>query len=472
MNLHDIYKNFFAASLSRLFTAFVGLVIIGLLTRHLGQAGYGAYETVLSYLFIFTILADFGLHVIHVREISRHPEKEEFISGNIFTLRLISLISVTVLALIIVGFLPYSGEIKKGIMIASIFVLFSSLSQVISGIFQKHNNFYLVSFADILTRLIQLALVFYAVKNDYGLLAFVWILSLTAAAQFGIIFFISRRFSKFSLVFNIDFSKKILKASLPVALSLLFTAIYIRTDVLMLSLMKSQADVGIYRLASKLLETLVFFPALLVELTMPSFSRFAFGARDIFNEVFRKTFNILLILAVPTVVYLIFLSGPIVLILGGDNFASSALPLKILALVVGLVFLNNLGGKALIAADFQRTGMWIYISGAILNIVANLLVIPRFSYLGASVSTLITEMLVTASMFYVLYAKTGFSPEIKRTLKLILAGLAMAAVVNYSKENNILVPFALGLASYFPLAYFIGGINKEEIMEILKPQRV
>ena len=409
--MEKIYKNFFVASASRLITAFIGLIIIGFLTRHLGQTGYGAYETILSYLFIFTVLADFGLHIIHVREISRIAggqgfKKESFISGNIFTLRLLLLVSVIILALAINSFLPYSEEVKRGILIASIFVVFSSLSQILSGIFQKYEAFFYVSISDVLTRLIHLVLVFYAVKSNLGLLAFIWILSFIALIQFWAVFFISRRFVKFPLTLNFDFAKKILKASFPVALSILFTAIYIRTDALMLSLMKPPSDVGVYRLAAKVLETVVFFPALLVELTMPSLSRFALDSGELFKKRFKKTFNFLFISALPVVIGLFLFSGPIVRILGGEDFLSSALPLRILSFVVGLVFLNNLSGKALIALDLQKAGMKIYIFGAILNILLNLLVIPRYGYIGASVTTLITEVLVTIMMFAVLYQKT------------------------------------------------------------------
>jgi len=421
--LTSIYKNFFIASVSRFITALLGLAIIGFLTRHLGQAGYGAYETILSYLFIFTVLADFGLHIIHVREISRlpaeggGPEKEGLISGSIFTLRLLSLILVIVLALIIGAFLPYSKEIKEGVLIASVFVLFSSLSQILAGIFQKYQTFYLVSFSDVLTKLVQLGLVFYAVRAGLGLLSFIWILSLTAGIQFAAVFFLSRRFIRFGLVFDFSYAQKILKASLPVAISILFTAIYIRTDALMLSLMKPISDVGIYRLSAKILEALVFFPALLVELTMPSFSRLAFKKEDAFDAVFKRTFNILFLMAVPVVLGLVIFAKPIVLILGGEEFAASALPLRILALVVGMVFLNNLGGKALIALEFQKAGMWVYLSGAVLNIFSNLLVIPKYSYIGVSLTTLMTETLVTAMLFSILYKKTGFKPVLKNALR-------------------------------------------------------
>ena len=426
MNFRRIYQNFFIAALSRLLTALIGLVIIGVLTRELGQTGYGAYETVLSYLFIFTVLADFGLHVVHVREISRLPAKalpglrsrscfggvgaqaghgpeERFISGNIFTLRLVLVLLTVLAAALVAAFLPYPAEVKNGIIIASAFVVFSSLSQILAGIFQKHENFYFVSASDLVSRLVQMALVIWAAKNNHGMVSFLAILSLSAGLQFGIILSLSRRLVDFRLGIDWDYAKRILKSSLPIALSILFTAIYIRTDALMLSLMKPAADVGIYRLPAKLLETLVFFPALLVELAMPSFSYLAFRAKDQFYAAYWKIFNFLLAIAVPVVALLYFFAEEVVVILGGSEFAASAGPLRILSLVIGLVFLNNLNGKVLITLDLQKKGVIVYLSGAVLNIVLNFIFITKYSYIGASLTTLVTEVIVTVWMFGILF---------------------------------------------------------------------
>lgn len=403
MNFSKLYQNFFIAAFSRLLTAVIGLVIIGVLTRELGQTGYGAYETVLSYLFIFTVLADFGLHVVHVREISRHGDEEKFISGNIFSLRLVLVVLTVLLAALVSLFLPYPSEVKNGMIIASAFVVFSSLSQILAGIFQKHDNFYLVSASDLVSRLVQMFLVLWAAQNNYGMLYFLGILSLSAGLQFGMILSLSRRLVDFPLGIDWSYAKKILKSSWPVALSILFTAIYIRTDALMLSLMKGPADVGIYRLPAKLLETLVFFPALLVELAMPSFSYLAFKAKEQFLAAYRKIFNALLVIAVPTVVLLYFFAERVVVILGGSEFAASAAPLRILSLVIGLVFLNNLNGKVLITLDLQKKGVVVYLFGAALNIVLNLIFIPRYSYMGAAWTTLVTEVVVTSWMFGILF---------------------------------------------------------------------
>ena len=277
------------------------------------------------------------------------------------------------------------------------------MSQILAGIFQKHENFYFVSASDLVSRLVQMALVIWAAKNNHGMVSFLAILSLSAGLQFGIILSLSRRLVDFRLGIDWDYAKRILKSSLPIALSILFTAIYIRTDALMLSLMKPAADVGIYRLPAKLLETLVFFPALLVELAMPSFSYLAFRAKDQFYAAYWKIFNFLLAIAVPVVALLYFFAEEVVVILGGSEFAASAGPLRILSLVIGLVFLNNLNGKVLITLDLQKKGVIVYLSGAVLNIVLNFIFIPKYSYIGASLTTLVTEVIVTVWMFGILF---------------------------------------------------------------------
>lgn len=469
MDFHKISYNMIFAASSRFITALIGLAVISLLSRHLGQAGYGAYSTVLAYVFIFSVMADFGLHTIHVREISRYPQKEQFISSTIFTLRLILLLLVTIMAITISIFLPYSSDIKLGIFIATLFIIFSSLSQILGGIFQKYNTFYLVSLSDVFSRLIQLGLVFWAVKAGYGFLSFLLIVSFIAGIHFGIIFKLSRRFIKIFLKIDWSFFKKITKLSFPIAVSILFTTIYFRIDTIILSLMKSRADVGIYSLSSKVLESIIFFPALFTELIMPSLSYTAFKLKVDFFSIFKRAFNLLVIFAIPTVILLFILAEKIVIILAGQEFIYSAQPMKILAFAVGLIFLGNLGGRSLIALDLQRQGMWIYIIGAIFNVLSNIIVIPKYGYIGASFTTLFTEIIVIFSIFWLIYKKTQYKIELRTLEKVLLSGFFMSVPIYFFKDYNILIPAFIGLLAYFSFLYLIKGFTKEDI-KILMPK--
>lgn len=456
-------ENLIIAIGSRVITALIGLIVIGLISRHLGQAGFGSYATILNYLIFFSIFADFGLHFFHVREISRNQEKEEFISSNIFTLRLILLIFISLFSVLISLFLPYAKEIKIGILIATNFITFSSLSQIIGGIFQKYNSFYIISISDVLSRIIQLILVFLAIKKNLGVLAFISITSFISLIHFLIIFQLSKKFLKIILKINWLFIKEVLKKSYPIALSILFSAIYLRIDVLMLSLLKSREDVGIYGISVKVLETILFFPALYTELIMPSLSYSALKLKKDFYEILRKAFNILIIFGVLTVVYLFVLAPKISIIVGGKDFLISYRPTQILSFAIGLIFLGNLGGKALIALDFQKQAMWIYFTGAIFNIIANLIFIPRWSYLGASFVFLLTQILVTSLIFSLIYKKIKEKMDFNIIIKSFSAGLITAFTIYKFRETNILIPLFIGLIVYLFILYIIKGFKNEDL---------
>ncbi len=80
------YNTIIAAG-ARIIGLALSLVILGFITRYLGQAGFGYYATILAFLYFFTILADLGLYSICLRDISRPRADEKKIASNAFTLR-------------------------------------------------------------------------------------------------------------------------------------------------------------------------------------------------------------------------------------------------------------------------------------------------------------------------------------------------------------------------------------------------
>lgn len=468
MEINKVSANLGIAVIARLVTAFLALVIIGLMTRHLGSSGYGEYTTVMAYLFMFSILADFGLYTIMIREISHEGAKESHIASNIFTLRLFLVMSLVVAAILISRFLPYSDSVKAGIIIASLFTIFSSLSQILGGIYQKYLRFYFVSISDIITRVIQLAIVYFAITRGLGFLAFIWAVAISSGVHFLIIFLIAQNYIKIRFKINTFFWKKILKIALPVAASIIFTLVYFRLDTVMLSLMKPSADVGIYGVSVKVLEFVIFLPAMYVGLILPLLSRFARGDRESFSKIFKKTYDYLAILMVPIVVYLFVLSENIVRVIGGNDFIASAEPLKFLALAVGFIFFGSLGGQSVVALNLQKFGMWAYLSGAVLNFSTNLIFIPIFSFNGAAATTLLTEILVVVMLFRLIKKKAGYIPSFRVIKKALTSGLIMALLIYPVRDYNIFIPLILGAIIYFAILYLLKGYDKKDIREFFK----
>ena len=369
------------------------------MTRALGPEGFGVYSTIFAYLFLFTILADMGLYTLTVREISQNPESEVRITSSMFTLRLFLVCMVAVLACLVAVFMPYNPLVKSGIIIGSFSMITTSLVQVLMGVFQKHLRLGRVAVAEVIARAMQLLIVFILVnQHSTGVLPYVWVAVAVGAAQLLLTVVFSRRLVPFRLLIDWDYWKRILVPAIPIALSLICTLIYFKIDTVMLSLMKSPADVGVYALGYKVLEIVIFFPAMYVGLVMPMLSQKANNPPE-FKIVMRSAFKVLFVGALLSSVVLIAGARPIIHLVGGVEYGAGVAVLRILALAVAVIFFGNLGGNAIVALNVQKQGVWIYASGAVFNILANLVFIPRYSYYAAAWNTVATELLVTIGMF-------------------------------------------------------------------------
>jgi len=136
--ISKIAKNTLYQAFSKFFGAIIGLLTVGLMTRYLGQTGYGYYTTIIAFLQFFGVLADFGLQMTTTKILSEPNSDNSQIFGNIFTLRIISSIFFLGSSVLIVWLIPYPLLIKQGITIASLSFFFISLQSIFISIFQKN----------------------------------------------------------------------------------------------------------------------------------------------------------------------------------------------------------------------------------------------------------------------------------------------------------------------------------------------
>lgn len=468
------YNTVFSAG-ARIVAVALSLFSLGIIARYLGKEGFGDYSLILSFLYVFNILADLGLYSLMTREISRPEADEKKIASNIFTLRLVALFVFLSLAVILVWVFPYTQRVKLGIVIASFGYLFLSASQVLMGIFQKYLKIDKAGIADIVGRLTQLALVVIFIYFRLGLFWLLISLNISCVVNFIFNWVFAKKYVRFGLAFDFPFWKNIFKETLPIAASIVLTLVYFKFDTIFLSLkfinrgsINPMADVGVYNVAYKILEGLIYFPSMFVGLIMPILSRFALSEKEQFKRVFQKTFDVLVIFVVPIMIGLMVLAGPIVVLIGGKDFVDSAPVLKILSIAVGLIFFGNLFGSSIIALNRQKTGACIYLGGMIFNIVTNLIFIPKYSYLGASWTTVATELLVTVLMFLLIYKDIKYAPSLRPALKSLFSGLMMFLFLALFAGKNIFFLIGGGALVYFAFLYLAKGITKKDINLLTK----
>jgi len=199
---------------------------------------------------------------------------------------------------------------------------------------------------------------------------------------------------------------------------------------------------------------------------LPLLSRFKDSDPERFKSIFQRSFDTLVTLACPLVIGVLFLARPIMTFIGGAEFAISGISLQILIFAVAIIFVGNLFGHTIVALDKQKKMMWAYITGAFLSIVTNLIFIPSFSYIGASVTTVFVEIVVVIWGGIIIYKTIRFLPNLRILVKSILCSLSMIPILTIFSQVNFIVLIISSSILYFGTLYLMGGIKKEVLKEL------
>lgn len=447
MSVKKIFYNTILQSAGKIISVVLGLVTIAYLTPYLGQIGFGEYTTVTAYMGFVGILADLGLYLIATKEISRAGADEKKILGNIFSLRF-----ATVTALLCLGaaaslFFPYSAAVKKSMFVGILAFSFVSGTQVLVGIFQKYLVFYQLIASEIVQRLALLISTALFIFWKLDLIYFIWSIAIANALHFFISLHLSRRLVPFRLEFDYRFWFEILSKSWPLAFSVVLNLIYFKADTLILSILKRPEDVGTYGLSYKFLEVLLSFPAMFAGLIMPFLAKYAFVEWPKYRQYLQKSLDAILLVIVPMVASVFFFARPIVNLVGGQIYPDADTVLKILIFATAIIYVGNLLGYTVVALDSQKKMIAGYFLGTAVGLLSYLIFIPRFSYFGAAVGTVIVELAVASYAYFLTSKKSGYFPNFKILSKALLSIFPCALLFYFTNFFWMLEIFA-GLLIY------------------------
>ncbi|MCX6766963.1 MAG: flippase [Candidatus Moranbacteria bacterium] len=445
----------------------LALVGIGFITRYLGKDGFGDYSTVLAFFFFFGAIGDLGLYAISTREISRPESDEEEILGNVFSIRVISSLLIVAISLLLAYFLPYSSAVKTGIVISALAYVFSSGYSVLIGLFQKRLAMDKVAIGEFVGKIVQVAVIVLAVKYNLGFQAIIWTLLLNMVVSFLIVFIWSRWYVKFRPAFDLGVWEKFLKESYPVGISAIIVFAYFKLDTILLSILKTSSDVGIYNAAYKVLENVSFFPAMFVGLVMPIMSRYIFHERKKFELVADKTFKVFLVLTTPLFIGTVFLAPSIIRLIGGSGFMEAVPVLRLLAAAMIFIFFGNFFTNVIIAGSLQKKLMGILLFCAVFNVSLNLILIPRYSYIGAAITSSLTEGLVVVLSCFIAWKNLKYFPSFAKILPILVSGAGMALVFHYLQSFNFALLAASGIFTYILLLWLFRAVSLDEMESII-----
>jgi O-antigen/teichoic acid export membrane protein len=445
----------------------IGVLTIAIMTRYLGQIGFGQYSTIMAYLQLFAILVDMGLSLTVIRLISDTIYEKEKAINNIFTFRFFSALIFLGIAPLVVIFFPYDNFVKIGIAVAAISFFISSLNQILISLFQKELKLNGVAIAEVSGRLVLLILVAYFAFADKGLLAIIWAVVLGSLINFILNYLFALKFVKIKFAFDWHVWKRIFQITWPLALSIALNLVYFKADTLILSLTRSQAEVGIYNAPYRVLEILISFIYLFVGIIFPILTA-AWLQKNIerFKDIFQKTFDALVMISVPMVFGTFFVAKNLMLLIAGPEFLASGDLLKIIIIATAIIFVNSIFGFTIVTLDKQRQIVWAYVIVAIVSLIGYIFTIPRYGYYGAAIFTVISEAMIFGFNIIVVVKSTKFWPKLVIFPKALLASLPVCIILYFLANINVILQIIIATIVYAVFIYLFKGISKEFIKEI------
>ena len=411
--------------------SFVSLFTIAAVTRALGPSSFGDYVAAAAFLGIPLLVGDLGMSWTVLREISKHPEKRERVMGVSIVVRSMAAAVILTVAVVIALLLPFNDQVHYAIAVGALGAFFNLADLSLMPVLQAELRMQWVVVVTIVSRLLTLGFVLALIALDYGFHEIVWAYVVGSAANFLLDVIVVRRLVGIRLIFDLRYGWSLLGGSIMVAIAYGMGMAYWYVDRVLLALLGSSKDVGLYGAAFKYVE-LSFIPISAISISIfPVLARsFAEDEGSRVPQLLQWSIDIMLLASVPVCAFAIAYSGGLIELVGGADFAPAAPALQVLGFLIVAVFVSSAFERALIAGNRER--LLGALNGVILavNIVLNVIFIPVYGYMAVAVVSLATTVVWILLAGFLTHRHFGFTPRFRFTGLVVVGGAAMTAILS------------------------------------------
>lgn len=433
------------------------------MARYLGAANFGILSFAISFTGIFSVLADLGLSTLTIREVARNKSLSGKYLVNITLIKLV-LVTITFLAIsVAINLLGYPQQTINIVYIIALSVIVGNFSLIFHSLYQAFEKMEYVSLAQIVTGIIMFFGIIYAIQNNYNIFSFglIYLLTSTVILILNIIIY-TLKFESPKLEIDLIFWKILLYQAIPLSLLTIVSSVSFRIDTVFLSILTTNTAVGLYSAAYKLLEALLVIPTIFSIAILPIFSRFFISSENALELSLRKTIKFLMILGIPIAFGTTLLADRVIMVFLGNGYADSVFILQILIWAIPFLFLTYILKIFLVSINKQYTLLKFTLITLTINVTSNLLLIPRYSYLGASIATVITEFTLFVICFYYI-SKMKYRISLKIFVKPLIASIVMAICIIVLQKLDLLLIIFIGSVIYFVCLFIMKTFTEEDI---------
>ena len=390
--------------------------------RHLGPEQYGNLSLIIAIHSIILTLSKLGLDNILTRELVLADHKyKEILLGTGLRLRL----AFSILSIFVVFGLAYISHFEE--LYLYLLVLISCI------IFQSFEilEIHFVSSVDskIITLIKMIGLLLFSFSKIALILtgaeytSFVLLLCLEFFVVYSSIFVYFKRKTGYEILGKYDFaeSKRLINEAFPYILSSFMIIAYMRTDQIMISSFLQLSDLGVYSSAVRIVESLFFIPTVVSVALFPALLNAKSNSLSLYVQRTKGVYALLVTIMLIIAVLILFGANLVTDILLGEEFETSANIIRILCINLVLMPFGVISGKWIVSNGFSSLALLRSITGLIVNIIFNFILIPMYGINGAAVATVAGQF---ASIFVF-----GFTHKKMRLhMRIALSSLNMSIV--------------------------------------------
>jgi len=459
-NIKSIKFNFIMNFILTVSNFLFPLITFPYVSRVLLPEGTGKVAFALSIVSYFTIFASFGVATYGIRAIAQVRDDKERLSKTMHELLFINIISMTIvyvaLAIAILVVPKFAME-KELFWVTSLFILFTIMG--IEWLYKGLEKYQYITIRTIIFKIASLFLVFLFVKekSDYIIFAFISIFAIVGSGVLNLIN--SRKLINYTLYSEYEF-KKHLKPMFVLFLTSMAIAIYTSLDEGLLGLLSSPEQVGYYNAAVRVKGILFTLITSLGVVLLPRLSYYVENHMETeFHEALAKSTNFIIVIAASVVIFFTLFAKETILILAGENYVASIIPLQIVVWALILSAITNiLGIQILLPLKKDKQLLFSVLCAATVDVIANFLLVPKLAAVGTALSVITAELSVLIVQIIILrqYIKILFSGlQLHKIIIALLIAIACALFVREIVVNTSTLIIFLCSSSVFFVAYFI-----------------
>lgn len=395
-----VVKNSIYSMLGSVLGQMVALLSSLAMGRLMGVAGLGSYTFAMTFSGLVFLFLNLGLGGIFQRNISQDIASAEKNYANALTMRFFFSMPMSLLIGTICAFLVHRQNEIWILLLSCIYTgltgIFSLASDGITAIEKFQVTFVFNMLQKILCFIVTFITLYFTKSMLVMLLCHDIIFFILIVAE---LVYVNKSLCKIRLEFDFSFCKNMLREAFPTIFGAAAEYLSLKSDTLILTLMLDEAATGLYSVSSNVYIAASFVPLAMAKAATPTFNRMIAGKENTDNLV-RKTFQ-MMVLSSMLLIAGIFVFGRFgIVLLWGSDFEGAAISLRILSVSLLCMPANRFLEYMLVGLKQQVLVAKCSVVGAIFNIAANIMLVPRMGLNAVAITTVITEFMVMAAEMY------------------------------------------------------------------------